>query len=437
MGSGHGDEFGLKKINVLPVPDKNNQNNTIQEETAFITVNDGTEVPDTTVIDQRYDGLLNVIENLKEQLISEKQKNLMLERKTENLEKEVRAELCEEFNQMMVEIESGWEQRLQEEKDRASVMGEWRVNKVTEALIENRKKRRRSEEHDDLDADELETKVARIRDLEFELEEEKKQNKQQESQISAMKEVHQKIMEEQAKEREKLSRQSFEMANQQEKFKDYEDTVSRLKCELNATNEALVAQSAEPKIKELEQQLEKYKKDVAVHQKDKKELETLLEEAGDEYQSKDKELSVLKDQLVSVKNNSTQNELRISDLENEIQECRALLDEANSRVEEKEFLIEEKDAQISVLEERGIEFEGKIQNHRSEHEQQDKRMKIQKRKNLKILDTVKRYLSTNNDENDANSENIEKVRKISRMIINELSDQDHTNESINEDNGLS
>ena len=299
--SGHGDEFGLKKINVLPVPDKNNHNTTIQEETAFITVNDGTEVPDTTVIDQRYDGLLNVIENLKEQLISEKQKNLMLERKTENLEKEVRAELCEEFNQMMVEIESGWEQRLQEEKDRASVLSEWRVNKVTEALIENRKKRRRSEEHDDLDADELETKVARIRDLEFELEEEKKQNKQQESQISAMKEVHQKIMEEQVKEREKLSRQSFEMANQQEKFKDYEDTVSRLKCELNATNEALVAQSAEPKIKELEQQLEKYKKDIAVHQKDKKELETLLEEAGDEYQSKDKELSVLKDQLVSVK----------------------------------------------------------------------------------------------------------------------------------------
>ena len=64
--------------------------------------------------------------------------------------------------------------------------------------------------------------------------------------------------------------------------------------------------------------------------------------------------------------------MRISDLETEIQECRALLDEANSRVEEKEFLIEEKDAQISVLEERGIEFEGKIQNLRSEHEQQGK-----------------------------------------------------------------
>ena len=63
--------------------EQKNQNTTIQEETAFITVNDATEVQETTVIDQRYDGLLNVIESLKEQLISEKQKNLMLERKTE------------------------------------------------------------------------------------------------------------------------------------------------------------------------------------------------------------------------------------------------------------------------------------------------------------------------------------------------------------------
>ena len=48
----------------------------------------------------------------------------------------------------------------------------------------------------------------------------------------------------------------------------------------------------------------------------------------------------------------TEKELRISDQDNEIQECRALLEEANSRVDEKEFLVEEKDAQIMELEER-------------------------------------------------------------------------------------
>jgi hypothetical protein len=58
-----------------------------------------------TAVDQRYNGLLAVIEDLKNQLIEEKQKNI-------KLEAEVRTELCEEFNKMVVEIESSWEQRL-------------------------------------------------------------------------------------------------------------------------------------------------------------------------------------------------------------------------------------------------------------------------------------------------------------------------------------
>ena len=62
--------------------------------------------------------------------------------------------------------------------------------------------------------------------------------------------------------------------------------------------------------------------------------------------------------------------MRISDLENEILECRTLLDEANSRVEEKEFLLEEKDAEISSLEERGNDLEQNLKNVRLEHEQQ-------------------------------------------------------------------
>ena len=59
-----------------------------------------------TVVDTKYDGLLKLIDNLKNQLIEEKQKNL-------KLEAEVRTELCEEFNKMMVDIETSWEQRLQ------------------------------------------------------------------------------------------------------------------------------------------------------------------------------------------------------------------------------------------------------------------------------------------------------------------------------------
>ena len=164
------------------------------------------------------------------------------------------------------------------------------------------KKRKLSEQPDNhSEARELETKVAKIQELESKLEEQNTQKEQLESQINAMKDVHQKIMEDQIKEREKLTRQSFEMANQQKKFKDYEETISRLSSELKATNEALVAQSAEPKIKELEQQINEYQKNILVHQQEIKNLESLLEEAGEEYQCKESELSALKDQLVLTK----------------------------------------------------------------------------------------------------------------------------------------
>ena len=62
--------------------------------------------------------------------------------------------------------------------------------------------------------------------------------------------------------------------------------------------------------------------------------------------------------------------MRISDLENEILECRTLLDEANSRIEDKEFLLEEKDAEISSLEERGNDLEKNLNKIQLEHEQQ-------------------------------------------------------------------
>ena len=157
---------------------------------------------------------------------------MKLERKTETLEREVRAELCEEFNQMMVEIESTWEKRLQEEKDRASELSDWRINKVQEAMMESRKKRKMSEQVDNESEErELQTKEYKIKELESKLGEENKQKEQLESQINAMKEVHQKIMEDQNKEREKLTRQSFEMANQKKMFKDYEETISRLNAD--------------------------------------------------------------------------------------------------------------------------------------------------------------------------------------------------------------
>ena len=300
-----GRDLNLIKFNDRCAPIvENDRNGTMLEEadeTAFVTVNenDETAAQETTVIDQRYDGLLKVIENLKEQLIKEKQKNLLLERKTENVEKEVRAELCDDFNKMMVEIESNWEQRLQEEKDRAAELSEWRVNKMEQALREKSKKRKRSEDFDDEHgARELEMQKEKICALDCEIQEQKKENVQLKEQINAMKDLHQKNLEEQVKERSKATRQSFEMADQKEK---YEDIVQKLKSDLKATNEALLAQSAEPKIKELEAQLEESKNTISILQADKANLSSLLDEAGEEYQAKDEELHDIMEKMVLLK----------------------------------------------------------------------------------------------------------------------------------------
>merc|ERR1712080_674137 len=129
-----------------------------------------------------------------------------------------------------------------------------------------------------------------------------------------------------------MGRQSFEIADQKEK---YEDIVQKLKSDLKATNEALLAQSAEPKIKELEAQLEESKNTISILQADNANLSSLLDEAGEEYQAKDEELNDKMEKMILLKNTLTENELRLQDLENEAQECRVLLEEANARVEEK------------------------------------------------------------------------------------------------------
>merc|ERR1712098_787521 len=66
---------------------------------------------DNTVVQTEYEVLMGLVENLKSKLKEERTKNL-------NLEKNIREELCNEFNQMMVDVEQGYEKRIQAERER-------------------------------------------------------------------------------------------------------------------------------------------------------------------------------------------------------------------------------------------------------------------------------------------------------------------------------
>ena len=61
---------------------------------------------DNTVVQTEYEVLLNLVESLKSKLKEERTKNM-------TLEKNIREELCNEFNQMMVDVEQGYEKRIQ------------------------------------------------------------------------------------------------------------------------------------------------------------------------------------------------------------------------------------------------------------------------------------------------------------------------------------
>ena len=80
---------------------------------------------------------------------------------------------------MIVEVETNWEQRLQEERDRAADLSEWRINKLQEAYKErnNQRKRQREDSEDEAEnvREKLEEAETKLSDKAHELEQLEKQ----------------------------------------------------------------------------------------------------------------------------------------------------------------------------------------------------------------------------------------------------------------------
>ena len=152
---------------IMQGPNQKPDYSVLEEEDDHDADSDG-ENMDDTVIDSgknsNVSGLLKVIENLKNELIEAKQKNIRIETET-------RTELCEEFNKMMVEIETDWEKKLQNEKDRAAEYSEWRIGKMQEALDEKRSRQTNDETlTSEADNEELEQKTKELETAKCELE---------------------------------------------------------------------------------------------------------------------------------------------------------------------------------------------------------------------------------------------------------------------------
>jgi kinesin family protein 20 len=244
---------------------------------------------DTTVVeenDERYDGLLKLIDNLKDQLIKEKQEKL-------TMEAEVRTELCEEFNQMMVEIESGWERRLQDQKERSKELSDWQISKLEEAY--KNKKRKRAEVSSTAAAAEPgpmgnETALFQRDELEVQLEEKETELKCLKEKVSAMMDAHKCMSEEGKKRQEELAKKTHEGAKMGDRVEAMEAELKEARAEAESANAAKMASvesnSPDPIIEDLGRQLresEDKRSELTVKNANMKEL---LDEAGEDFYEK-------------------------------------------------------------------------------------------------------------------------------------------------------
>ena len=269
------------------------QNNTIVEasEEADVTPTD------QTVIDNRYDGLLNIIEGLEKKLVAEKEKNMDLEKKLDKIEVEVRKEISEDFNRLMVSVEQSWEQRLQQEIDRAQENNEWRVNKLQDAHSQRRKRARMENDVDEAKSKEQAGKISELQSL---LEDKQKDLSQMESKVTAMKDVHKSVHDELQSVREQLSTKEFEFTSEVIKNEELQAKINALNKDLAATNRALEEQTTDPKVQELQTQLDQLKVSLEEKEKNCAEHVHLLNEASEEYVEKDKEIKTLKEKVTNV-----------------------------------------------------------------------------------------------------------------------------------------
>ena len=290
-----------------------------------------TGVMEETVIDSRYDGFMKVIDNLKNQLIEEKQKNL-------KLETEVRTELCDEFNIMMVEIETNWEKRLQDEKDRASELSDWRISKMEEALKEQKKQKYYDEES------------------EVKLQEKQKEIDQVNSELDAMKNLYNSVLEEKMKAETEVEMLTRAKEKASESQKDLQNKLSIAQAELKTSNEALKAQSTDPKIEELENSIKKFEEKQANDEAKINDLKGLLDDASEEYLGMDSKVKKLEADLSKSQRNIEEKESVIKEIQEEkkesdtqMDELKILLSEANNRADEKELMVFELEEQVQKL----------------------------------------------------------------------------------------
>ena len=294
---------------------------------------------ETTVIedDERYEGLLKLIDSLKDQLIKEKQEKL-------KMESEIRTELCDEFNKMMVEIETGWERRLQDEKERSKELNDWRLNKLEDAYNNKRKElreaRKAAAKAGGAGGGSNETAIFQKDELEIMLEDRESEITSLKAEVEALRATQKSVSDEARKNKEEAAKKAHELAKTEKRLGDAEREAKEARKDAENAHAAKLASvennSSEPVIEDLRRQLRELddkRAELAVANANMKEL---LDEAEEDYTEKVRECERLGAQLKDADKQVMQQTLVQNELQAQLDESRQLLTVSAAREEELE-----------------------------------------------------------------------------------------------------
>ena len=294
---------------------------------------------DNTVVQTQYEGLLRLVEDLKSKLVEERKKNV-------DLEKNIREELCNEFNTMLVEVEKGYEKRLQVEREEAERVNEWRIGELNKVHSKRNKRRR---ENDDQEEDfnegeleavrlqsQLESKTKEVDNIRKELEEAS-------DQVEVMKETVLKSKQEQDKLQGANTKIQFEMVEQKRLASELGRELSLATCKLEEERRkvASIKDGESDALVESERSLAQVREELTKMEEEVGDLKELLQEAGNEFIVKEEELQASEKELKEREDQVNDQGLVIEDLQTQLQESNLVLQEVNNQLEDKEKKIED------------------------------------------------------------------------------------------------
>ena len=294
---------------------------------------------ENTVVQTQYEGLLKLVEELKGKLVDERKKN-------DDLEKNIREELCNEFNNMLVEVEKGYEKRLQVEREEAERVNEWRIGELNKVHSKRNKRRRENDDNED-DFNEGELEVVRLQSQldskNKEVENLVKQLEDASSQVEVMRETVIKSKQEQDKLQGANTKIQFEMAEQQRLAAELgrELTVATGKLEEERRKVASIQDGETDALEESERSLAQVREELAKMEEEVSDLKELLQEAGNEFIVKEEELQAAEKELKEREGQVNEQGLVIQDLQTQLEESHLVLEEVNNQLEDKEKRIEE------------------------------------------------------------------------------------------------